>query len=195
MISFASTSRLPLLISKRTPTLLTIRSFSKSKRNNTKIETVLFACDETTAKERLETAAASAFGLMTVVKLLLYRFSRPLGFQMENPLELKAIKPMLLPYFKVDLSMRGQITVGESVMDISVTALDATVPAFKLSPLDQLNVDSLTGEVPVPFDPTVHLNQYSQSISLLPFSQSPLRTLKKLASYPRTINDKFSVST
>lgn len=235
MLSVASTSKLPLIpILKLQQTrsvtkTLTTRSFcSSTKRLNsptTKIETVLFSCDQETASKRLKMAAASAFGMSSVFKLLAIRFSKTFlgsSFGIEEPVKELAIRPMLLPYFKVDLSLNGKILVGDdNEMQISgklssltsstircllistsfhhlyttlVTTQDATFPGFSLSPLHELNLNSLADSETIPFDENVHLNQLNQSISLIPFSISPLNLLKKLSNYPRPKNSGVTFS-
>lgn len=66
-----------------------------------------------------------------------------------------------------------------------MTVQDATFPGFSLSPLHELNLNSLADSETIPFDEKIHLHQQNQSISLVPFSVSPLSLLKKLAAYPR----------
>lgn len=55
-----------------------------------------------------------------------------------------------------------------------------------MSPLHELNVNSISDTEPVKFDPQLHSNQYNQEIQIIPFSVSPLSLLTKLASYPRS---------
>lgn len=136
MLSIASTSKLPFIPiitlrqTRSIPRNLN-RSFCSStnllNNSTTKIQTVLFECDQETASKRLTMAAASAFGMSSVFKLLAIRFSKTFlgsSFGLEEPLKELAIRPMLLPYFKVDLSLNGRIIIGEdNEMQISGEAL------------------------------------------------------------------------
>lgn len=120
----ASTSK--FLITKRSSSIVkTTIQTSQTKRfinsNSTKIQTILFQCDKETASKRLTTAAASAFGGKSILLLMLSRFGKTfLGLNIQEPVTQIAIIPMLLPYFKVDLSLRGRITIGDdNDMDIA----------------------------------------------------------------------------
>jgi len=69
-----------------------------------------------------------------------------------------------------------------------VSALDSSLPGFRLSPLDELPLNApFSPTDSVPFSPSQHLTQHSTPVTLLPFTHHPLSLLSKIASLPRTI--------
>ena len=68
-----------------------------------------------------------------------------------------------------------------------VTALDAGFVGFELDPLDKLSLSGAEWEhEPVPFDPAVHLKQHDTTVTVLPWTRSPLNALKAISSMPFT---------
>lgn len=159
-----------------------------------------------------ETAAASAFGVQNVFRLLASRFLRRwFGFSLDNEIRRIAFTPLLVPVWKVDLSLKGKALVGDIEMQLNspcrlcllackrgveltcrhtfaVSALDSSLPGFRLPPLSDLTVAPPLASPPVPFSTSTHLTQFDQPVTLLPFTRHPLNLVHKLKSFPR----KFS---
>jgi hypothetical protein len=69
-----------------------------------------------------------------------------------------------------------------------VSALDSSLPGFRLSPLDELPLAApFSPELSLPFSPSSHLTQYDTAVTALPFTHHPLSLLSKIAAFPRTI--------
>ncbi|GJN88766.1 hypothetical protein Rhopal_001735-T1 [Rhodotorula paludigena] len=136
-----------------------------------------------------EMAAASAFGVSHVFRLVVSRFLRRwFGFDLGHDVRQIAFKPLLVPVWKVDLAMKGKAVVGDVEMELNITALDSALPGFRLHPLSSLTVSPPFAVPPVPFDSAAHLTQFDTPITLLPLTQHPLNLVSKLQSFPR----KFS---
>ncbi|GAA6056316.1 hypothetical protein JCM3770_000666 [Rhodotorula araucariae] len=136
-----------------------------------------------------ETAAASAFGVPQVFRLLVSRFLRRwFGFNLDTEIRRIAFTPLLVPVWKVDLAMKGKAVVGDVQMQLNITALDASLPGFRLPPLSDLTVAPPFAAPPVPFSRAEHLTQHGERITLLPMTQHPLDLVRKLKAFPR----KFS---
>ncbi|GAA5820925.1 hypothetical protein JCM11491_001386, partial [Sporobolomyces phaffii] len=127
----------------------------------------------------------------------------------------KAFRMVLLPVWKVDLVMRGKALLQDTELDLnstptvsrtlldrtlltrplsfsaarsSVSALDSSLPGFRLSPLDELPLAApFSPELSLPFSPSAHLTQHDTSVTVLPFTHHPLALLSKIAALPRTI--------
>lgn len=75
-----------------------------------------------------------------------------------------------------------------------VSALDSSLPGFRLSPLDELPLSApFSPSLSIPFSPSSHLTQYSTPVTLLPFTRHPLSLLSKISSLPRTLESKDGI--
>ncbi|TNY19898.1 hypothetical protein DMC30DRAFT_447514 [Rhodotorula diobovata] len=154
-----------------------------------KIQTIPFQLAPDAALRVSETAAASAFGVQNVFRLLASRFLRRwFGFSLDNEIRRIAFTPLLVPVWKVDLSLKGKALVGDIEMQLNISALDSSLPGFRLPPLSDLTVAPPLASPPVPFSTSTHLTQFDQPVTLLPFTRHPLNLVHKLKSFPR----KFS---
>ncbi|GAA6000816.1 uncharacterized protein JCM10292_006442 [Rhodotorula paludigena] len=169
-----------------------------------KIQTIPFQLSPKDGQRISEMAAASAFGVSHVFRLVVSRFLRRwFGFDLGHDVRQIAFKPLLVPVWKVDLAMKGKAVVGDVEMELNtmpgalrltyfvarvVTALDSALPGFRLHPLSSLTVSPPFAVPPVPFDSAAHLTQFDTPITLLPLTQHPLNLISKLQSFPR----KFS---
>lgn len=75
-----------------------------------------FVLGKEQAEYTLETAAATAFGVGSVTRLLIARFLRKLGIEYELPVRRIAVRPLLLPTWRVDLRMGARGVLGEAEM-------------------------------------------------------------------------------
>ncbi|BGP45791.1 hypothetical protein JCM10450v2_001621 [Rhodotorula kratochvilovae] len=154
-----------------------------------KIQTIPFQLAPDDALQVSETAAASAFGVPQVFRLLVSRFLRRwFGFNLDTEIRRIAFTPLLVPVWKVDLAMKGKAVVGDVQMQLNITALDASLPGFRLPPLSDLTVSPPFASPPVAFSRAEHLHQHGQDITLLPLTRHPLHLVRKLKAFPR----KFS---
>ncbi|KAK4692547.1 hypothetical protein P7C70_g9103, partial [Phenoliferia sp. Uapishka_3] len=87
-----------------------------SSTHCTKIETIPFILPLSSAQHNLQTAAHTAFGLSSVIQLLLSRFLKRIGIPYEPPVRCIAIKPILVPTWRVDLRMGANGVLGEAGM-------------------------------------------------------------------------------
>ncbi|GAA5890976.1 hypothetical protein JCM8208_003114 [Rhodotorula glutinis] len=153
------------------------------------IQTIPFQLAPDAALRVSETAAASAFGVQNVFRLLASRFlKRWFGFHLDDEIRHVAFTPLLVPVWKVDLAMKGKALVGDVQMQLNITALDSSLPGFRLPPLSDLTVSPPFASEPVPFSSAEHLHQHGQDITLVPFTRHPLHLVNKLKAFPR----KFS---
>ncbi|GAA5990744.1 hypothetical protein JCM5350_007351 [Sporobolomyces pararoseus] len=144
------------------------------------------------------TAAASTFGVSIVLSHLLSRFFKkwfnysPAVF--DSGIVKKAFKMVLLPVWKIDLVMRGKALLQDTELDLNISALDSSLPGFRLSPLDELPLSApFSPSLSIPFSPSSHLTQYSTPVTLLPFTRHPLSLLSKISSLPRTLESKDGI--
>ncbi|BGP13580.1 hypothetical protein JCM10213_008717 [Rhodosporidiobolus nylandii] len=170
-----------------------------------KIQTIPFQYPPSRGLEISSTAAHSAFGISHVARLLLARFFERFGLSreafggfFETGVRRIAFRAVLLPVWKVDLAMRGKALLDQAELSLNISALDASLPGFRLSPLDRLSVSPPFEVPPVPFSPSTHLNPFSSlppsrafptppSVTPIPFTRSPLNLLRKLSALPRTL--------
>lgn len=160
----------------------------------TKIETIPFLLTPQAATRTLENAAHAAFGVSGTAKLLLSRFLHRFNIPYDPPLKCIAFRPLLVPTWRVDLRLCARGVLGEVGMQFMLTATDASLPGFKLPPLDQLAMTAPWETEPVKFDPEVHLNQHGEAVGQLPFTHSPLNFLATLAALPRLNAQKNGIS-
>ncbi|GAA5878433.1 hypothetical protein JCM1840_002583 [Sporobolomyces johnsonii] len=158
-----------------------------------KIQTIPFRLPPENGQTHSETAAHGAFGVSFVFALLASRFLRRFGINFDTGVEQLALKPLLLPVWKVDLAMKGKALVDDTELNLTIKAIDASIPGFKLSPLDELVVSPPWDVDPVPFSPSEHSVQHGQEITILPFTRSPLNLLDKIAATPRTTAAKHGI--
>lgn len=72
-------------------------------------------------------AAASAFGVSHVFRLVVSRFLRRwFGFDLGHDVRQIAFKPLLVPVWKVDLAMKGKAVVGDVEMELNSASLAST---------------------------------------------------------------------
>lgn len=84
------------------------------------IQTIPFQLAPDAALRVSETAAASAFGVQNVFRLLASRFlQRWFGFALDDEIRQIAFTPLLVPVWKVDLAMRGKALVGDVQMQLN----------------------------------------------------------------------------
>lgn len=84
------------------------------------IQTIPFQLAPDAALRVSETAAASAFGVQNVFRLLASRFlKRWFGFALDDEIRQIAFTPLLVPVWKVDLAMRGKALVGDVQMQLN----------------------------------------------------------------------------
>ncbi|KAL8278492.1 hypothetical protein RQP46_009182 [Phenoliferia psychrophenolica] len=160
----------------------------------TKIETIPFLLPPDRADHTLETAAHAAFGVGATAQLIFGRILRRFGIHFEPPVRRLAFAPMLIPTWRVDLRTSARGVLADSGMHFHLTATDASLPGFKMPPLDQLAVLSTWGQEPVKFDRATHLEQHGLKITALPFTHSPLNLLANLAGLPRLNQQKYGIS-
>ncbi|GAA5971360.1 hypothetical protein JCM21900_001463 [Sporobolomyces salmonicolor] len=165
----------------------------KSKVKESKIQTIPFVLAPKNGLSVCETAAHSAFGVSSVFALLVSRFLRRFGYEFDTGVEQLAFKPLLLPTWKVDIAMKGKALLDDTELNLTVSAVDASIPGFDLSPLDELTVSSPWDVDPVPFSRSEHSTQHDQEITILPFTRSPLKLLDKIAAAPRTTAEKHGL--
>ncbi|GAA5895301.1 hypothetical protein JCM5296_002034 [Sporobolomyces johnsonii] len=165
----------------------------KHRVKESKIQTIPFRLPPENGQTLSETAAHGAFGFSFVFALLASRFLRRFGFNFDTGVEQLALKPLLLPVWKVDLAMKGKALVDDTELNLTIKAIDASIPGFKLSPLDELVVSPPWDVDPVPFSPSEHSIQHGQEITILPFTRSPLNLLDKIAATPRTTAAKHGI--
>ncbi|GAA5917675.1 hypothetical protein JCM6882_008319 [Rhodosporidiobolus microsporus] len=175
-----------------------------------KIQTVPFQITPERGLHISNTAAHSAFGVTYVLRLLLARFfQRFFGVSPEafggffhTGVRRIAFKPLLLPVWKVDLAMQGKALLDQCEMSLGISALNASLPGFRLDPLDRLSASPPLDpeEAPLePFSPSKHLTPFSSlpsstdfpsgtpDVALIPFTRTPLNLLDKLSSFPRSL--------
>ncbi|GAA5976912.1 hypothetical protein JCM11641_002194 [Rhodosporidiobolus odoratus] len=171
-----------------------------------KIQTIPFQIAPERGLQICLTAAHSAFGISYVFRLLLARFFRKwfgmdteaMGGFFDTGVKRIAFKPVLLPVWKVDVAMQGKALLDQSELSLNISAVNASLPGFRLDPLDRLSVSPPFEVPPVPFSPSTHLTPFSSldpsetfpeqpSVTAIPFTRSPLNILSKLASFPRSV--------
>ncbi|GAA5830302.1 hypothetical protein JCM3766R1_002861 [Sporobolomyces carnicolor] len=157
-----------------------------------KLQTIPFQLPPLKALDISYTAAASTFGVSVVFAHLVSRFFKKwFGFSpavFDSGIVERAFKMVLLPVWKVDLVMRGKALLQDTELDLNISALDSSLPGFRLSPLDELPLSApFSPELALPFSPSNHLTQYDTPVTVLPFTHHPLNLLEKIASLPRTI--------
>ncbi|GAA5951767.1 hypothetical protein JCM3765_003112 [Sporobolomyces pararoseus] len=157
-----------------------------------KLQTIPFQLPPEKALDISFTAAASTFGVSIVFSHLVSRFFKKwFGYSpavLDSGIEMKAFKMVLLPVWKIDLVMRGKALLQDTELDLNISALDSSLPGFRLSPLDELPLSApFSPSLSIPFSPSCHLNQYSQQVTLLPFTRHPLNLLSKISNLPRTL--------
>ncbi|GAA6016968.1 hypothetical protein JCM10207_007865 [Rhodosporidiobolus poonsookiae] len=154
-----------------------------------------------------DTAAHSAFGIGYVFRLLLARFfhkwfgvsPQAAGGFFDTGVKRIAFRPVLVPLWKVDLAMKGRALLEQSELALNISAMNASLPGFRLDPLDRLSLAPPFDTDPVPFDPSTHLAPLSSpnpspnlpeplTPTLIPFTRTPLNLLSKLAALPREIS-------
>lgn len=101
------------------------RSYKVSQPHSRSIEAILiesspaipFQLTPTAAAHSLETAAASALGLKGILSLMLSRVLGHFGVEIDPGIERIAFRPLLLPCWRVDISLQGVGTLasGNSV--------------------------------------------------------------------------------
>ncbi|GAA5826139.1 hypothetical protein JCM5353_008399 [Sporobolomyces roseus] len=195
--SFVSTSLVSLPRATRTPTTPSQSSLDSTDQVpddviSNKIQTIPFQLPPNRALDISYTAAASTFGVSVIFAHLLSRFcKRWFGFSpavLDSGIVEKAFRMVLVPVWKVDLVMRGKALLEDTELDLNISALDSSLPGFRLSPLDELPLNApFSPTESVPFSPSQHLTQHSTPVTLLPFTHHPLSLLSKIASLPRTI--------
>ncbi|GAA5878432.1 hypothetical protein JCM1840_002582 [Sporobolomyces johnsonii] len=136
-------------------------------------------------------AAYRSFGLLTGLKALFAPILRRFGY--DSGVEHLAFRPVLLPVWKVDLSLEGKAVIDEMQYDLIVSVLDASVAGFDHPVLASLSMHSDWAVPPVPFSRSRHSMQHSQEIAILPFTRHPLNLLDKIAAFPRTTTEQHSV--
>ncbi|GAA5911652.1 uncharacterized protein JCM6883_002438 [Sporobolomyces salmoneus] len=157
-----------------------------------KLQTIPFQLPPSKALDISYTAAASTFGVSVVFAHLLSRFCKKwFGISpavLDAGIVERAFKMVLLPVWKVDLVMRGKALLEDTELDLNISALDSSLPGFRLSPLDELPLSApFDPDLSLPFSPSSHLTQYETPVTVLPFTHHPLSLLSKIASLPRTI--------
>ncbi|KAM0753977.1 hypothetical protein T439DRAFT_322865 [Meredithblackwellia eburnea MCA 4105] len=161
----------------------------------TKIDTVPFLLHPTDASKIVETAAHTAFGLTYVFQLGLSRFLKRLfNFHYEPPLKRVAFRALLLPTWRVDLRVSARGVLSEMGMTFQLTATDASLPGFSLSPLDQLSVTAGWETEPVQYDASAHSQQHDQNVTIIPFTHSPVHLIEALKERPRINAQKHGIS-
>ncbi|GAA5933099.1 uncharacterized protein JCM15063_002296 [Sporobolomyces koalae] len=199
--TFASTSHLKLPRSTRASSSSADRVAPTRADDDIlshKLQTVPFQLPPSKARDISYTAAASSFGVSTVFAHLFSRFcQRWFGFSpavLDSGIVEKAFKMVLVPVWKVDLVMRGKALLEDTELDLNskssfaVSALDSSLPGFRLSPLDELPLNApFAPETAVPFSPDAHGTQHDTPVTIIPFTHHPLNLLSKIASLPRTI--------
>ncbi|KDE06959.1 hypothetical protein MVLG_02698 [Microbotryum lychnidis-dioicae p1A1 Lamole] len=173
-----------------------------------KIQTIPFHLPGWKASEYCSVGAHSAFGFGTFLRMTLNRF---FGNIFETGVERVAFRGVLLPVWKIDLAIKGTAWL-DAQMSFSVSASDATIPGYKMSPLDQLTVDSTWDSEPVPFSPSHHAGRQvvvrdpedgsvvelrhgeeSVSLTVVPFTHHPLNLLRKITGLPRTTESQHGI--
>ncbi|GAA5885369.1 hypothetical protein JCM16303_006021 [Sporobolomyces ruberrimus] len=161
-----------------------------------KVQTIPFQLPPSKALDISYTAAASTFGVSVVFAHLLSRtLKKWFGFSpaiLDSGIVERAFKMVLLPVWKQVKSFRFTVfarSLADPVLPrMTVSALDSSLPGFRLSPLDELPLAApFSPSLSLPFSPSLHLTQYDTPVTLLPFTHHPLSLLSKIASLPRTI--------
>ncbi|GAA5867544.1 hypothetical protein JCM8547_001214 [Rhodosporidiobolus lusitaniae] len=173
-----------------------------------KVQTIPFQITPERGVHISTTAAHSAFGVGYVLRLLLARFfHRFFGVSLDSGffhtgVKRVAFKPVLLPIWKLDLAVKGKALLDQAEMQLNISALNASLPGFRLDPLDRLTVNPPFEVEPIPFSASEHLDPFSQldpspsfpsgqpSVSLIPFTRTPLNLLSKLTSFPRGLSSE-----
>ncbi|GAA5840392.1 hypothetical protein JCM11251_006548 [Rhodosporidiobolus azoricus] len=180
-----------------------------------KIQTVPFQISPSRGLHISNTAAHSAFGISYVLRLVLARFFQrffgispdAFGGFFHTGVKRVAFKPLLVPVWKVDLAVKGKALLDQCELSLSISALNASLPGFRLDPLDRLSASPPLdpSEAPLePFSPSKHVTNAFTSlpppstqdfssgdnpeVALIPFTRTPLGLLDKLASFPRTLS-------
>ncbi|SCZ96620.1 BZ3500_MvSof-1268-A1-R1_Chr4-4g07486 [Microbotryum saponariae] len=160
------------------------------------------------ASEYCSVGAHSAFGFGTFLRMTL---NRVFGNIFETGVERLAFRGVLLPVWKIDLAIKGTAWL-DAQMSMSVSASNATIPGYKMSPLDQLTVDSTWDSEPVPFSPSHHAGRQvvvrdpedgsvvelrhgeeSVPLTVVPFTHHPLNLLRKITGLPRTTESQHGI--
>ncbi|GAA6043412.1 hypothetical protein JCM8097_008578 [Rhodosporidiobolus ruineniae] len=171
-----------------------------------KIQTIPFHLSPEKGLQISSTAAHSAFGISHVLRLFLARFFSKFGLSPDalggffhTGVNRIAFRPLLLPVWKVDLALKGKALLDQAEMQLNISALNASLPGFRLSPLDRLCVSPPLESEPVPFSASEHLSPFSShppssdfpsgppEVTLIPFTRTPLTLLDQLSSFPRTV--------
>ncbi|SCV68994.1 BQ2448_2014 [Microbotryum intermedium] len=173
-----------------------------------KIQTIPFHLPAWKASEFCFVGAHSAFGFGTFLRMTVNRI---FGDIFETGVERVAFRGVLLPVWKVDLALKGTAWL-DAQMNMSVSASDAVIPGYKMSPLDQLTVDSSWDTEPVAFSPSKHAgpevvvrnaedgsivepedDQDSVPLAVVPFTHHPLNLLRKITGLPRTTESQHGI--
>ena len=99
---------------------------SPSFNSSRKVETIPFHLSPQDARERLDEAGASAFGVGSVFSLLWSRFLRRWGLgggEQSGGAKLVAQKALLIPTWRVDIALKGKGLIGDSQMHLSGKSL------------------------------------------------------------------------
>lgn len=91
------------------------------------------------------------------------------------------------------LTARAHALTFFLTVNAPVSAVDASIPGFKLSPLHNLTVTSPWASDPVPFEHNKHSKQQGEDVTILPFEMAPIKTLAKIAALPRTTVAKHGI--
>ncbi|GAA6062163.1 hypothetical protein JCM10212_005118 [Sporobolomyces blumeae] len=137
-----------------------------------KVHTIPFQLSPRQALKILTSAACSTFGLSTVLVHFLQEFSHKwFGTSpawLETGVETVAWRACLVPVWKMDARVQVNAWAGDHELVLNVTAQDASLPGFRLSPLDELPISAPFSCPSVPFSPSIHLDQLSHLDPLEP---------------------------
>ncbi|GAA5915860.1 hypothetical protein JCM5296_000201 [Sporobolomyces johnsonii] len=169
-----------------------VEPLKKSQAEASKvIQTIPFVLSPEQGFQYCMMAAYRSFGFLTGLKALFAPFLRRFGY--DSGVEHLAFRPVLLPVWKVDLSLEGKAVIDEMQYDLIASVLDASVAGFDHPVLASLSMHSDWAVPPVPFSRSRHSMQHSQEIAILPFTRHPLNLLDKIAAFPCTTTEQHSV--
>lgn len=121
VISSASPRSLSTSRPSRSPEALSTTSSNTSSNRLGKTETIPFHLSPEDARDRLDEAGASAFGVTSVFSLLWSRFLKRwgLGGGQAGGAQQLAMRALLLPTWRVDIALKGKGLIGDSQMHLS----------------------------------------------------------------------------
>lgn len=95
-----------------------VESLTKLTLLSGRLVAIPFLRDPSKAMRTLTVVAHSTFGYSSLLRLMIARLAGRFGIQVGTRVEMRAWKAVLLPVWRVDIALQGQISVGEKEVDV-----------------------------------------------------------------------------